>query len=176
MPLEFWVVKSKHFAGGLLFYAFFQEEGRKWNCPFPPLQISHISPCFSFCWLVPLKKVKFGHSLPLPNLNPSATTSAQPAGTGEGSDLTEPGTQAPGLEMLSCTSSPNSSSLCPTSVPGQKTLSFYLSASSCLSILPICLLLLKMFSYKMFYTVKQPLPTKRGHSLPEYIFDVFSIH
>lgn len=25
---------------------FFQEEGRKWNCPFPPLQIPHISRCF----------------------------------------------------------------------------------------------------------------------------------
>jgi len=37
-------------------------------------------------------------------------------------------------------------------------------------------LLKKMYSYKMFYTAKQSLPTKWGHSLPEYIFDVFNIH
>lgn len=43
------------------------------------------------------KKVQFGHCLPLPNLHLSATASACPTGTGEGSDRTEPGTQAPRL-------------------------------------------------------------------------------
>lgn len=37
----------------VFYFLLFQEEGRKWNCPFPPLQISHIPPCFWFCidWL-----------------------------------------------------------------------------------------------------------------------------
>lgn len=81
---------------GFFCWFFFQEEGRKWNCPFSPLQISFISPCSWFCiradWFH-WKKVKFGHSFPLPNPHLSATASALPTGTDEGLDLTEAGTQ-----------------------------------------------------------------------------------
>lgn len=40
VPLEFSVMKSKHFAGlGCFFFCWLliEEESRKWNCPFPPL-------------------------------------------------------------------------------------------------------------------------------------------
>lgn len=75
--------KQTHCRVYVRFYFFFQEEGRKWNCPFPPLQISHVSPCFWVCcradWLQWFK-VKVEYDFPLFSLHFSTAVSTWSAG------------------------------------------------------------------------------------------------
>lgn len=117
---------------GFLLLFFFSGSG---NCSFPPLQTSHISPCFSFCIRIDWfqwKTVNYGQSSRVPSLHLGA---AWPMGRDEGSDRTELLHRLPSLETHCCASSLNPSPLSPVYVVGQRILFLYKPTSKCLSVL-----------------------------------------
>lgn len=151
-------VKSKHTLQGVhttyLFF-FFQEEGRKWNCPFRPLQISPVSPCFWVCfradWLH-WSKVKVEHDFSLFSLHFSAAVSAWSAGPQRAQIFKWDGTCISRFRSeLHCTTNLQILITSPSFVVDQKTEFSQLYASKCILcyILLMCFQLLKVHSYKI---------------------------